>query len=330
MRSSITPEELNDRDSAPFELQLVCRACARESKERFDWAIVDSDEASKGWDGVVLSRFVTCAGCGAVDDYALSPATLVGLRKQGSAGGSNGRIHVARPQLWDGTPLTRPSQGFAHLERLCEQRPDSVEAHRRLGNFCNRFGRPEQAVAAWTRATELDGADFEAAHSLAEWYVGHTDDGVKGLNFLTMAVKAYPIHLKRDASYGRFAPSLAQLLLEAAHRFPGDLGLMAAWVGGTFEHDGVTLDVSDARLRLVDDPEPLVRFLRRADLMALGLTTAPEKEMPTRLQRLLGGPAEPRFDPPERSWPLRAPETPGRNRPCACGSGKKYKRCCGS
>ncbi len=27
--------------------------------------------------------------------------------------------------------------------------------------------------------------------------------------------------------------------------------------------------------------------------------------------------------------PIRAPDTPGRNDPCPCGSGKKYKRCCG-
>lgn len=26
--------------------------------------------------------------------------------------------------------------------------------------------------------------------------------------------------------------------------------------------------------------------------------------------------------------PIRAARTPGRNEPCPCGSGKKYKRCC--
>ena len=27
--------------------------------------------------------------------------------------------------------------------------------------------------------------------------------------------------------------------------------------------------------------------------------------------------------------PIRREETPGRNDPCSCGSGKKYKKCCG-
>ncbi len=28
--------------------------------------------------------------------------------------------------------------------------------------------------------------------------------------------------------------------------------------------------------------------------------------------------------------PIKADVTPGRNDPCSCGSGKKYKKCCGA
>jgi uncharacterized protein YecA (UPF0149 family) len=28
--------------------------------------------------------------------------------------------------------------------------------------------------------------------------------------------------------------------------------------------------------------------------------------------------------------PYRAPQKVGRNEPCPCGSGKKYKKCCGA
>lgn len=31
----------------------------------------------------------------------------------------------------------------------------------------------------------------------------------------------------------------------------------------------------------------------------------------------------------EGSAPFRAPRLPGRNDPCPCGSGRKYKQCCG-
>jgi uncharacterized protein YecA (UPF0149 family) len=32
----------------------------------------------------------------------------------------------------------------------------------------------------------------------------------------------------------------------------------------------------------------------------------------------------------EKVEPLKADQTPGRNDPCPCGSGKKYKKCCGA
>ncbi len=32
---------------------------------------------------------------------------------------------------------------------------------------------------------------------------------------------------------------------------------------------------------------------------------------------------------PEPVEPIKGEKTPGRNDPCACGSGKKYKQCCG-
>jgi uncharacterized protein YchJ len=31
----------------------------------------------------------------------------------------------------------------------------------------------------------------------------------------------------------------------------------------------------------------------------------------------------------EKVEPIRAQKEPGRNDPCPCGSGKKYKKCCG-
>ena len=35
-----------------------------------------------------------------------------------------------------------------------------------------------------------------------------------------------------------------------------------------------------------------------------------------------------RSEPPTRSQPMVAPIKIGRNEPCPCGSGKKYKQCC--
>ena len=48
-----------------------------------------------------------------------------------------------------------------------------------------------------------------------------------------------------------------------------------------------------------------------------------EDEQRTRLP----GDDEPKLPPPVE--PAKANDKPGRNDPCPCGSGKKYKKCCG-
>jgi uncharacterized protein YchJ len=42
-----------------------------------------------------------------------------------------------------------------------------------------------------------------------------------------------------------------------------------------------------------------------------------------------GLPAEDEPQLPAPVEPIHADKTPGRNDPCPCGSGKKYKKCCG-
>lgn len=44
-------------------------------------------------------------------------------------------------------------------------------------------------------------------------------------------------------------------------------------------------------------------------------------------QKQLPGEDENPLPPPVE--PIRSGEKPGRNEPCPCGSGKKYKQCCG-
>ena len=52
-------------------------------------------------------------------------------------------------------------------------------------------------------------------------------------------------------------------------------------------------------------------------------------ETPVALDRGRTGPGRRRSVPVGRSSPVRVEKTPGRNEPCFCGSGKKYKLCHG-
>lgn len=52
-----------------------------------------------------------------------------------------------------------------------------------------------------------------------------------------------------------------------------------------------------------------------------------KREKEERYRKQLPTEDEPSLPPPVE--PVHADKTPGRNDPCPCGSGRKYKKCCG-
>nr|WP_053241426.1 SEC-C metal-binding domain-containing protein [Clostridium sp. DMHC 10] len=54
-----------------------------------------------------------------------------------------------------------------------------------------------------------------------------------------------------------------------------------------------------------------------------------EERYSNNLSKLLGYSLEENFDNEAISMPVRNENKIGRNDPCPCGSGKKYKKCCG-
>jgi preprotein translocase subunit SecA len=95
--------------------------------------------------------------------------------------------------------------------------------------------------------------------------------------------------------------------------------------------------------------ENVVQHLCRLDLKPQGTSAAPKREAgrptPSRALRASGGSMEPpvsldgsaaaapkgapRPSAPPKTAPVRVGKKVGRNDPCPCGSGKKYKDCCG-
>jgi hypothetical protein len=90
----------------------------------------------------------------------------------------------------------------------------------------------------------------------------------------------------------------------------------------------VTMSTVD--LRRVQDWDRLAEILISDDIMAAGLTDELPEEEPTILERRLAGYWEPPV--PERlpiTTVIKPKNREGRNAPCFCGSGTKYKKCCG-
>lgn len=83
-------------------------------------------------------------------------------------------------------------------------------------------------------------------------------------------------------------------------------------------------------------PNDLVQAMRAANPDLAKTLRHRHRQLKRLGRRLLSQPAEESPQDGEGAWeappapqPARAPDGPGRNDPCPCGSGKKFKKCCG-
>lgn len=340
MREPRTPEEaLGALPGKPLSLSLRCERCRSAARFEVPWVSVDLKARVEGGDGVLLGRIFTCERCGAVDEYELAASSrlwLMGEVLRGALGASRGRVLVAESRLFDGTLVRRPSAALAHLRGLTVSRPADAEVWRRLGNIAERYGVPEEAIPAWKKAVEVGPEEFEAAYSLAGYLASHPEHeaAAEAFFFLAMAVErvTFTRGLERERREA-FARELAELMLSAAQQCQETpLGLEAAWKLDAGSNPKVAL--SGADLRDVRDPSPLARFLASDELVGAQLVARVPEDPATQLAALLAD------EPLDASqWkplsldgapaPVRATPRLGRNDPCSCGSGKKFKKCCG-
>lgn len=326
-----TPEDLlSDSAASDLVLTLRCTACGHSSKERFSWACVhpEAEECrAQGWDGVSLSRIFHCAKCSAVDTYELIRDSYLKLTAGvlgAAANAPGGRVFLAEMKLWDGTQVRRPSQALGRLRELAAQQPSSAEAHRRLGNGCERFDRPEEAIAAWRRAVELDTNDLDSLNSLAAILLPEDE----GFTFLLRAVRTIPTARSMDPDIRHAAVRGTFDLVRELAEDDQPLALMAAWSGrGGGKQPTVHMSSVDLR-DMLEVWGNLVEFAASPAVVSLALTNELPEIEGTQLEDLLlegGVPAASAQRPPV----VAAPKV-GRNEMCPCGSGKKFKRCCGN
>lgn len=338
-----TPPESLIRDDTPLlRLKLECQRCKKTFSDSFEWACLDVEMATDATDadGLLLSKIVTCPRCGAEDEYRVAPLSMMrimGMAMSSATEGYSNRIILGSSELWDGTPVHRPTQALAHLRALTESDPTSAEAFRRLGNGCKRWNRMDDALAAWRKACDLDEAEVDSAYGLALYLIGTAEKPIEGFLYLRRAVSALPAANRANSVDPHVTAAVIGLLERVARSADEPMALMAAWSSGTRRGDPV-IDVGHVDLQKVESFERLTDLICADHFLEIAVTPELPDSEPTRLQNLLR--ARPYHDaiPPGRDilWsdspqrPVRAAPSVGRNEPCPCGSGKKYKRCCGA
>ena len=319
--------------SSLMPLRLRCTACGRTWSYEVERVMANPEvlAARKGsdqrldWDGYVLSRVVVCKGCGAQDEYELTAKAHARITAELmsqevlATGDEPGRIVLASLRLRDGSTLRRPTQGFEHLRALAEREPEAGEGWRRLGNLYERFGLDDEAEEAWRRAA-TDEDEAEAAYRLAAKLVDGSEPS-EGIDYALAALKRLPQAEMDDDFRGHAAADLCSILRGVDFRPP--LALMATWLGSKTRGQQV-VHVSSADFRDISDWDRLAELIGSGFFISLGFTDELPKD-DSQLLALLGEclPAPAPSSPAVRSGPKV-----GRNAPCFCGSGRKYKRCC--
>jgi len=291
------------------------------------------------WDGIVLSRVIVCKYCEAEDDYQLTGradlalmSCLALIEAPNPVGDDTTSVRFGRAALWDGTAMQRPSEGLQRLRALAEAEPASGEAWRRLGNLAQRYHKPGEAEEAFREAVEVDEHEAEAAHSLAEmlWSDGR---GQEALQFAVLALKRLPNSSAETEMRQAITASMLDMIRTGLSMSSENVALMAAWSGGERRGQPV-VNVSSIDLRKVQDWPVLAEFLTDESMLNVSLTDELPDDDPTLLERHLASrsahASRPVASVPAPGRPfIRNSKKIGRNRPCPCGSGKKYKKCCG-
>jgi hypothetical protein len=313
--------QLEKRVGVPMELR--CGPCGRAALYPIGRVCLDPSRVDPGRpetvdDAFGFTGYFHCQSCGAGGPWQLTTSSrrlLDLLMREATADPENARLVPARLVLFDGTTSRWPTQGEAHLKSLLEKEPDGAFLWNRLGNLYATGDADELAIAAFGEALKRDPHQIEAMHSLGEIYaeLGDDEQSAKWFHQMLLHARHAPAYVSAEMVRGLVDDALwdlARLHHDSDRRIP----MFPKGAEGV-PSDGAILEASqnapskeEGRQRVIDlwvgDRAP------RAQQTAAPHTMTPRQT-------------------PHPRRPTAARRPTGRNDPCPCGSGKKYKSCCG-
>jgi tetratricopeptide (TPR) repeat protein len=235
---------------------------------------------------------------------------------------------LQRPQiLAAGRRFNTIREAYEFLREELRKHPESGELHRRFGLILKNGGHPDLGLPYLLKAIALAPDDAEAYYNIVEILVEQERyrEAIPHLETLIRLGREGEMdeQLRRHL-FGGLIEQVVVLENKTKHRFelfprlsPEAVEELAPGPPTVYL---TSLDLSNPR-----------EFERAYQLFLTGaLPEAPRKGALRSLWEGFSGaeaPAEDEaFVPPQ---PVRALPKVGRNAPCPCGSGKKYKRCCG-
>lgn len=326
------PRRLNVYDVPRLEepLSLICGACGASGRYdvgrvTLDPAVIKASDRDIIQEAVGFTGYFRCRECDAGGPWELPDETSMYITMMGMAamsGIEDAPVCFGPIATFDNKVFRYATDCEAHLKKLIDLEPERAFLWVRLGNLYNHAGQDKLAKAAYERAIELDPKDIEA-HSMFGQILIETGRYLKAVPHFHAVLK----HV-RDARQvskklrRQLARGAIESLLEAHAESNGEIDLLPT--------------MSLQELRKPREDEPVVVELREFDLGTedginelCDMFVEPPRRAGWNLLRRRKKPARDVLDDRVAVSIRREGFAVGRNDPCPCGSGRKYKKCCG-
>jgi hypothetical protein len=321
-------------DTQPLRMPLRCTQCGRTYHYELKRVFVDPKKS----DQVTVGEIIECKGCGSLETYELSPRSLMlvtaELMRLMLKTQFNPSAEPIDPQkLFDqsrvipqritieagGRRFKTYSEGYWYVRKQLDKDPNNGDLNRRLGLILKNGSRPDLSMPYLVRAVTLTPQDAEAHYHLMELLVqqDRADDAIPHAETLLRLCRAGQVDEGLNAAmFGHLLHLLAHIEEQTGRRFKVYQPRDEQAVIPDFDLDDP--DDYERAYHLFRTGELQVRNSRRGRRSAWrGAATSTVASTPEIEDDLI--------DMPVRTRHLKV----GRNEPCPCGSGKKYKRCCG-
>jgi uncharacterized protein YecA (UPF0149 family) len=311
-------------------LSLVCGACGASGRYKVGTVTLDPKVAkSPGRDAmdkaVGFTGYFRCRKCDAGGPWELPHETVAyvtAMMVGALAGIKDVPLIFGCTATFDKRIFRYATDSEAHLKGLIDQEPERAFLWVRLGNLYSNSDQNERAQTAYERAIELDPKDIEA-HSMLGQLLNETGQPLEAVpNWHAVLKHARDARQVNKELRRKLVRGAIECLLEARAQSNGQIDLLPK--------------LDPAELQKGREDEPVVLHLREFDLgSAEGMNDLCSMfvEQPRRTGRGLLRRGNKLLPDASENWPAtpthREPLTVGRNEPCPCGSGHKYKKCCG-
>ncbi len=316
-----------DRDFPENYAMLTCPTCGRRGKYDVGAVIVDP-HGSDPTSSIQLTGYFRCKHCNGAGDWELPPLVtqqLLGLvlRAAAEVPDEDNLVRFGRVHLYDGFEGRFATDSESHLLGHLRERPADGWLWDRLGNLYKSAGRPDLALVAFEQAIRQDEWQVESHFTLGMLLssLDHPREAGHHLRMVLVGARDYD---RVDALKLREFVSVAlRELAGLNYRAKGEIPLVPTpeeW--GEQRYASMIDETQVVGLKTFDlDMEDLTTFYPLAEGFVGRQRLAPALALEEERKR--------QEIAASAGIPLRVGRKVGRNEPCPCGSGKKYKKCCG-